>query len=53
MTWALVFLMIAILAAILGFGTAVVTFAAVAKLLFYVAVILCAVSLVSHLMQRI
>jgi uncharacterized membrane protein YtjA (UPF0391 family) len=51
--WAVMFLVIAILAAFLGFGVAVVTFAAFAKLLFYIAVILCAVSLVGHLMHRI
>ena len=51
--WALAFFIIAVIAAILGFGAAAVAFAALAKLVFYVAVVLFAISLIGHLMRRI
>ncbi len=51
--WALAFFVIAVIAAVLGFGTAAVAFAALAKLIFYVAVVLFAISLIGHLMRRI
>ena len=53
MTWALAFFLIAILAALLGFGAAAVTFAAVAKLLFYAAVVLFLVTLIGRFMRRV
>ncbi len=53
MLWALGFFVVAALAALLGFAVAAVTFAAAAKLVFYVAVVLCAVSLASILIHRI
>jgi uncharacterized membrane protein YtjA (UPF0391 family) len=53
LVWALLFLLITLAAAILGFGIAVATFAAVAKLIFYAAFVLFLVSLVGHLMRRV
>lgn len=51
--WALVFFILALIAGILGFGVAAVTFAAAAKLIFYVAVILLVISLIGHLARRV
>lgn len=51
--WALAFFVIAIVAAILGFGMTAVAFAAAAKLIFYVAVVLFLISLIAHLMRRV
>jgi uncharacterized membrane protein YtjA (UPF0391 family) len=51
--WALAFFIIAIVAAILGFGVAAITFAALAKLIFYVALVLFLISLMAHLMRRV
>jgi len=51
--YALVFLVIAILAAMFGFGTAAVAFAGIAKLLFVLFLILFIVSLVMHVGRRI
>ncbi len=51
--WALAFFIIAIIAAILGFGVAAVTFAALAKLIFYIAIVLFVISLIGHLMRRV
>jgi uncharacterized membrane protein YtjA (UPF0391 family) len=51
--WALAFLAVAFLAAIFGFGVASVAFTAAAKLVFYVAVVLFAVSLASLIMRRV
>jgi uncharacterized membrane protein YtjA (UPF0391 family) len=53
LVWGLVFFVIAVVAAILGFGLAVVTFAAVIKLVFYIAVVLSLISLISHLFRRV
>jgi len=53
MLWAMAFFLVAIIAAILGFGTAAVTFAAGAKLVFYIAVVLAAVSLIGQVMKRV
>ncbi len=47
--WALIFLVIALIAAALGFTGIYVAAASIAKLLFYVFVILFVVSLVMHL----
>jgi uncharacterized membrane protein YtjA (UPF0391 family) len=44
--WALIFLVVAIIAAVLGFGGAAGTAMAGAKLIFYIAIILLVVSLV-------
>lgn len=51
--WVLIFLLLAIISAILGFGFAAVTFAAVAKLIFYIAVIAFVISLIGHLTRRV
>ena len=53
MLWALIFFVLAMAAAILGFGVSALAFAALAKLVFYVAVVLCAISLIGHLMKRV
>jgi uncharacterized membrane protein YtjA (UPF0391 family) len=53
MLWALAFFLIAIGAAILGFGMTAVAFAAGAKLVFYIAVVLTAVSLIGQVMKRV
>jgi uncharacterized membrane protein YtjA (UPF0391 family) len=53
MLWAMAFFLVAIIAAILGFGTAAVAFAAGAKLVFYIAVVLAAVSLIGQVMKRV
>jgi len=51
--YALVFLVIAVIAAILGFGTAAAAFAGVAKILFFIFLVLFVVSLVMHLGRRV
>jgi len=51
--WALAFFVIAVIAAIMGFGVAAVTFAAVAKIIFFVAVVLFVISLIGHLVRRV
>ena len=51
--WALAFLVIAILAGILGFGVAAAAFAAAAKIVFYVAIVLLLISLIGHLTRRV
>lgn len=53
MFWALAFFLVAILAAILGFGAAAVTFADTARLLFYGAVALFLVTLIGRFMRRV
>ena len=53
LVWGVVFFVIAVIAAVLGFGVAVVTFAAVLKLVFYIAVVLFLVTLISHLLRRV
>ena len=53
LVWALVFFLVAVAAAVLGFGIAAAAFAAIAKLIFYIAIVLLVVSLVSHLMRRV
>jgi uncharacterized membrane protein YtjA (UPF0391 family) len=53
MLWAVAFFLIAVAAAILGFGMAAATFAAEAKLVFYIAVVLMAVSLIGQVMKRV
>jgi len=51
--WGFVFLLIAVVAAVLGFGIAIVTFGAILKLTFYIAIVLFIVSLISHLLHRV
>jgi uncharacterized membrane protein YtjA (UPF0391 family) len=50
--YALVFLAVALIAAFLGFGGAAVAFAGIAKLLFFLFLILFVVSLVMHVGRR-
>lgn len=50
--WALGFFIIALIAAVLGFGGIAVAAAGVAKLLFYLFLILFLVTLVGHLIRR-
>lgn len=49
--WALIFLVVALIAALLGFTSIVGPAMAIAKLLFYVFVVLFLVSLVMHLVR--
>ena len=51
--YALVFLVIAIVAALLGFGGAAVAFAGIAKILFVLFLVLFLVSVVMHLGRRV
>ncbi len=53
MLWALAFFLIAMAAAILGFGMTAAAFTATARLVFYVAVVLTAVSLIGQVMKRV
>ena len=48
--WALIFLILALIAGALGFGGLAATSAGIAKLLFYVFIIIFAISLVAGLM---
>lgn len=50
--WAVIFLIVAIVAGIFGFAGIMVAAAGIAKLLFYVFLILFAVSLVAGLVRR-
>jgi uncharacterized membrane protein YtjA (UPF0391 family) len=50
--WALIFLVIAILAGVLGFAGIMVTAAGIAKLLFYLFVVLFVISLAVGLLTR-
>jgi uncharacterized membrane protein YtjA (UPF0391 family) len=50
--WALIFLVIAILAGVLGFAGIMVAAAGIAKLLFYLFVVLFVISLVMGLLTR-
>ncbi len=51
--WAFTFLVIAIIAAILGFGIAAAAAASIAKVLFFLFLILFAVSVVMHFGKRV
>ncbi len=51
--WALVFLVIAIIAAIFGFGFVASAAAGIAKVLFFIFVVLFAITLISGLLRRI
>jgi uncharacterized membrane protein YtjA (UPF0391 family) len=50
--WALGFFLVAILAAVLGFSGIAVASAGIAKILFFIFLVLFLVSLVSHLLRR-
>jgi uncharacterized membrane protein YtjA (UPF0391 family) len=50
--WALMFLVVAIVAAILGFGGVAVAAAGIAKLIFVIFLVLFLVSLITHLGRR-
>ena len=50
--WALIFLMVAILAGVLGFAGIMVAAAGIAKLLFYLFSVMFAISLVAGLLTR-
>ena len=50
--WALVFLVIAVILAIVGFGVAAAAFAGVAKMLFYIFLIAFVISLIMHMGRR-
>ena len=50
--WALIFLVVAILAGVLGFAGIMVAAAGIAKLLFYLFLVMFAVSLVAGLLTR-
>ena len=51
--WALVFFVVALVAAIFGFGGVAIAAAGIAKLLFFIFLVLFIVSLVAHASRRI
>lgn len=51
--YALVFLLVAIVAAVLGFGGVAVISAGIAKILFFVFIVLFLVSLITHMSRRV
>jgi uncharacterized membrane protein YtjA (UPF0391 family) len=51
--WALAFFIIALIAAVLGFGGIAVAAAGIAKILFFIFLVLFLVALVSGLMRRV
>jgi uncharacterized membrane protein YtjA (UPF0391 family) len=53
LNWALTFFIVALLAAILGFTGIAVAAAGVAKLLFFIFLVLFVLSLVGHLVRRV
>jgi uncharacterized membrane protein YtjA (UPF0391 family) len=50
--WALGFFVVALLAAVLGFSGIAVAAAGIAKILFFIFLVLFLVSLISHLLRR-
>jgi uncharacterized membrane protein YtjA (UPF0391 family) len=50
--WAIVFLVIALIAAVLGFGGIAGTAVSAAKLLFWVAIILAIIAFIGNMMRR-
>jgi uncharacterized membrane protein YtjA (UPF0391 family) len=52
LNWAIVFFLIAVLAAVFGFGGVAVAAAGIAKILFFIFLVLFLVSLVAHVMRR-
>jgi uncharacterized membrane protein YtjA (UPF0391 family) len=51
--WALMFFLVALVAAVLGFGGISIAAAGIAKILFFVFLVLFLVSLVTHLSRRV
>jgi len=51
--WAFTFFVVALLAAILGFGGLAVAAAGIAKILFFIFLVLFLVSLVAHMSRRV
>jgi uncharacterized membrane protein YtjA (UPF0391 family) len=51
--YALVFLLIALLAAVFGFGGVAIVSAGIAKILFFVFIVLFLVSLITHVSRRV
>jgi uncharacterized membrane protein YtjA (UPF0391 family) len=51
--WALTFFLVALVAAILGFGGIAIAAAGIAKLLFFIFLVLFIVSLVAHTSRRV
>lgn len=51
--YALVFLLIAIVAAVFGFGGVAIASAGIAKILFFIFVVLFLVSLITHMSRRV
>jgi uncharacterized membrane protein YtjA (UPF0391 family) len=51
--YALVFLLISIVAAVFGFGGVAIASAGIAKILFFVFIVLFLVSLVTHMSRRV
>ena len=51
--YALVFLLVAILAAVFGFGGIAIVSAGIAKILFFIFIVLFLVSLVTHFARRV
>ena len=51
--WVLVFLVVAAIFGILGFGVAAAAFAGIAKILFYLFLIAFLVSLIMHMSRRV
>jgi uncharacterized membrane protein YtjA (UPF0391 family) len=52
LSWALVFLIIAIIAAVFGFGVLAAASAGIAKILFFIFIAVFVVTLLAHLMRR-
>lgn len=50
--WAMAFLILTLIAAIFGFGGVAVAAAGIAKIIFYLFVLLLIISLVGHLLRR-
>ena len=50
--WALGFFIIALIAAVLGFGGIAIAAAGIAKIIFYIFLVLFLVSLIGHLVSR-
>ena len=50
--WALLFMIVAIIAAVLGFGGVAIAAAGMAKVLFFIFLVLFVVMLISHLARR-
>jgi uncharacterized membrane protein YtjA (UPF0391 family) len=51
LSWAIAFLVIALIAAVLGFGGIAVAAAGIAKIIFYVAIVLFLISLVAGMVR--